>query len=504
MVANSGSNFIKSFSKEINGALTGGLLGKEINGMAMALGGEIGEPIVLDVKVVASQNNNNEPKESNVVEITITPFADLGIAASKTSVVLSSEMAAETGVTLTWSTAFNGFQAVKTYQLQYAEGETDFVNPITEGVTSFSRSFTQKELNDLALGYGIAPGTEGAIEFRVWATNELGAEIYSNEVSLAVTPYATSFAPLFGKGDGLQGWDNWPAGAVEFVSSEFKKYETVAYFTNGKAFRFFEQLDWGPTSYNYPFFTTVDPVFINASDNDSNLKVDGATGWYKVNVDLVAKTVTAQAVSEPVLYMMGDGLNGWGTWPGDAVKMTYLKPGVYEAEATFSVGAFRFFAQPDWGPASYNFPYFESVDANFENAADNDSNLKYIGTPGVQKITVDLNAKTVSLGGTPGLVLYMTGGALNGWNWDPGTPVRMTYLSTGVFEATATFTSNEIFRFFAQADWGPKSYNYEYFTTVDSEFQLNAGDGDKNLKYLGPTGERTIHVNLITKEITLD
>jgi hypothetical protein len=304
-------------------------------------------------------------------------------------------------------------------------------------------------------------------------------------------------------GAALKGWGPWPANAVEWQSSEFRKFETTAYFTNGETFRWFAQLDWGPTSYNYPYFTTVSPIFENANDGDSNLKVVGATGWYSVGVDIGGGIVTAEAVDEPALYMMGAAINGWGPWPAAAVKMTYLKPGVFEATANFSVEAFRFFAQADWGPDSYNYPYFESVDANFENANDGDSNLKYIGTPGPQKVTVNLNEKTVTIGDTPDPVLYMTGAALNGWSWDPGIPVSMTYKGPGLFEATATFTSGEAFRFFAQADWGPDSYNYPYFTTVDSDF-ANANDGDSNLQYVGATGERTVTVNLTAKTVVLD
>ena len=200
--------------------------------------------------------------------------------------------------------------------------------------------------------------------------------------------------------------------------------------------------------------------------------------------------------------MTGDGTGGWdqpGT--GASVKMTYLKPGVFEASATFIAnGAFRFFAQPDWGPTSYNYPYFTSVNSNFVNASDGDSNLRYIGTTGVQKIKVDLNEKTVTLGDP---VLFMSGDATGGWDQPgSGNSVTMTYKGPGIFEATTTFTNNGAFRFFAQPDWGPTSYNFPYFTTVDSRF-ANAGDGDSNLRFTGTTGSYTINVNLTTKVVTL-
>lgn len=501
-VAKSGTSFSKFFTKEIEGELTGGLLGKEINGMAFGFGAKAGEAISLDIVVVASQTNNNETKVSQPLTVSVVPFVDLAIASSKSAVILNKATANNEAIKLTWSTAFNSFKAVKTYQYEFAKGGTDFADPVVESVTSFSKSYTEAELNGLALSFGIVPGTEGTIDFRVKATNELGIEVTSNTSTVTVTPYATSFPPIYGMGEGLKGWGPWPSNAVEWLGVDYKKYETVAYFTNGKAFRFFEQLNWGPTSYNYPYFTNVSALFENANDGDSNFKFVGTTGWYKVNVDLLGKTVTAEAASEPVLYMTGAALNGWSWDPGKPVKMTYIRNGVYQATATFTNGeAFRFFAQADWGPTSYNYLYFESVDASFENANDGDKNLKYVGTTGSKLITVDLINKVVLIGDLPA-TLYATGAALNGWSWDPGKPVTFTTVSFGLYEAEATINNGETFRFFAQADWGPTSYNYPFFKSVDINFE-NGNDGDKNLRYVGTTGTKKMTVNLLTKTVTL-
>lgn len=421
--------------------------------------------------------------------------------------VLTMEQKDQTMETFTWTATDFGFQAGVTYRVEIDLAGNDFADAEEIASTNaLQAAINTGAINDILLGLGLTPEEAGDIDVRV--VSSIGSQsepVYSNTVTITVTPYATSFPPIWGMGAGLKGWGPWPDNAVEWQSSAFKKYETIAYFTNGQAFRWFAQQDWGPTSYNYPYFTTVDPVFENANDGDSNLKVAGATGWYKVSVDLNAKTVVAEEVDEPVLYMMGAALNGWGPWPGNAVKMTYIKPGVFEASADFKVAneAFRFFAQADWGPTSYNYPYFTTVDANFENASDGDSNLRFVGTPGILKVTVDLNEKTVTVGDIPDPVLYMMGAALNGWGPWPDNAVTMTYKGPGVFEATATFKQGETFRFFAQADWGPTSYNYPYFTTVDAEFE-NANDGDSNLKYLGTTGSRKVTVDLTAKTVTLE
>ena len=116
---------------------------------------------------------------------------------------------------------------------------------------------------------------------------------------------------------------------------------------------------------------------------------------YLYDIDLAAKTVAATPVAEPLLYMVGDGTSAGWSW-STPIKMTYIKPGVFEATTTYiASGAFRFFPQADWGPDSYNYPYFTSVDVGFINANDGDKNLKYVGPAGPYKIRVDLNAKTV-------------------------------------------------------------------------------------------------------------
>lgn len=407
--------------------------------------------------------------------------------------------------TFTWTAVDFGFPASVNYTLQVDRASNSFEAPFDLASTNeLSVTVKVSEMNEALLALGFTPQEAVAVAFRVVAS--IGSDIppvVSSSSTAELTPYATAFPPIYGMGAALKGWGPWPDNAVEFQSEEFNKFETITRFTNGEAFRFFAQLDWGPTSYNYPFFTSVSALFENANDGDSNLKFIGETGFYRVAVDLTAKTVTAEATTEPALYMMGAAINGWGPWNDKEVKMTYIKPGVFEATTNFQVEAFRFFAQADWGPTSYNYPFFESVDSKFENAADGDSNLKFVGEPGSYKITVNLNEKTVVVGDQPVPKLFMMGAALNGWGPWNDKEVEMTYVSPGVYTATATFTSGEAFRFFAQADWGPTSFNYPYFTTVASQFE-NANDGDSNLRYTGTTGSVNIRVNLTTKVLTVE
>jgi hypothetical protein len=412
-------------------------------------------------------------------------------------------------VTIEWTEPDYGFSGAVTYVLVADYAGNDFEDGV-EVVTTFNKgaSITVAAFNDAMLALGLTPEEPAEIELRVVSSLNHNAApiVFSNSITVEVTAYATTFPPIYGMGDGLKGWGPWPDNAVEWqaVEDQFNKFETVTYLTSGKAFRWFKQTNWDPIDYDYPFFTgAVDEIFENANDNDSNLKIVGASGWYRITVDLTAKTVEAESVAEPVLYMMGDALNGWGPWPGAAVKMTYIKPGVFVADASFIQGKlFRFFTQADWGPG-YNFEYFTTVDPKFVlNSPDNDKNFKYTAASGAQKITVDLNAKTVTLGTPPDPELFITGDDF-GWDWTDGKYMELTYKGANTFELTATLTNGKLFRFFPTKGWDP-SYKYGYFTTVDSDLESQGAATDDNFRYIGVTGSRKITVDMTAKTVTLD
>jgi hypothetical protein len=184
----------------------------------------------------------------------------------------------------------------------------------------------------------------------------------------------------------------------EVRSSAPNVYQTVAKFFNNETFRFFKQTDWSPTSYNFPYFTgTVSNLFENANDGDKNFKFTGTTGFYKITVNMTTKSVSMEAVAEPVLYATGAALGGWD-WTTNYIQLTWKSNGIFQATTDFAVETFRFFKQAGWGD-SYNYPWFAggTVSPLFVNANDGDSNFKFVGTPGSYTITVNLLDKTVTM-----------------------------------------------------------------------------------------------------------
>jgi hypothetical protein len=281
------------------------------------------------------------------------------------------------------------------YEIQVDVKDSSFSNAATvvTANNATTASISVGDFNKILLDKGLEPDVPVVLQFRVASSVSPNYnKAYSVPVEATVTPYATDFPPIYMVGSATGGWD-WTK-SVEVRSTAPGKYYTIAYFLNNETFRFFKQHDWDPVSYNFPFFDGgfVTDSLENAADGDQNFRVLAPTGYYAVTADIKNKVVDFDAVDEPELFMTGAAVGGWD-WTTNFVTMSFVSYGVFEAETEFINGeAFRFFAQADWGPTSYNYPYFADgeVDALFENAGDGDSNFKFTGTTGMYKVTINL------------------------------------------------------------------------------------------------------------------
>ncbi|MET3025099.1 SusE domain-containing protein [Flavobacterium sp. UW10123] len=101
-----------------------------------------------------------------------------------------------------------------------------------------------------------------------------------------------------------------------------------------------------------------------------------------------------------------------------------------------------------------------------------------------------------------------------GWTWDGDAETEFPLVvgKTDVYQVTVVLKSGEAFReflgnnFTSNGNWDA-SHNYSYYSglgyTIDDEL-VNAGDGDSNFKYTGPTGPRVLTIDNGAKKITLD
>jgi len=277
------------------------------------------------------------------------------------------------------------------------------------------------------------------------------------------------------------------------------------------------------TAYDIASGSTLEATITQGKLNE--ILLDFIEGGVAGDVDLRVKTVISSNVDPyysatktvsmtpyqtdfPPIYIIGSATGGWD--PNLAVELRSTAPNYYETIAYFSNvvdnNTFRFFKTAAWGEA-WNCPYFTGgfTTTLLENAADGDSNFRFIGTTGYYKITANLSTKVVTMEAVAEPVMFMTGSGVGSgaWGWLAGEYVSMTWKSNGVFEATTTFTNGGAFRFFAQTGWGT-SYNYPYFADGEVDSDLgNAADGDSNFGVLGATGTYKITVNMLDLIITM-
>jgi starch-binding outer membrane protein SusE/F len=307
-----------------------------------------------------------------------------------------------------WSAAEYGFSAAIEYTIEI-DLESSFDNPV-ELATVRENSYSPSvgELNNRLLAAGLTGSVENTVYLRVKAdiSDDVNS-VHSNPIEVIITPYQDSFPPIYMIGAAVGGWD--PGLAVIVPSDEPNVYTTLAKFTSGEAFRFFGQQDWGPDSWNYPYFADnggdIDELFVDAEDGDNNFQFTGTTGWYRITVNMDTYSVQLEEADEPIMYMTGLAVGGWDTpGTGESVKMNFIQEGVFEATTDFSSegdGNFRFFGQADWGPDSYNYPYFVDNDGDIDplliDAGDGDNNFEFTGDDGSYYIKVDINNYTVEM-----------------------------------------------------------------------------------------------------------
>lgn len=207
---------------------------------------------------------------------------------------------------------------------------------------------------------------------------------------------------------------------------------------------------------------------------------------------------------DPV-FALGDALlDAQWDW-GSAISFG-CESDVWSAKVNLTNGTFRFFTTEGNWDSGLNYPYFEgegyTIDANFENAADGDSNFQFTGTPGIYTLTIDDNNKVITL--EPSGSVFVLGGSTFGeWTWDNAN--EMTEISPDVYELSLEF-SPDTFRFFTtEGDWG-SGLNYPYFVaegyTIDENFE-DAIDGDNNFRFIGTPGTYTITLDFNNQTITL-
>ena len=503
----------------------------DFNSIVLNEGADAFEPFTVFLRVITGL------EISNSVSFSVSSYSEAAPVVtspdSSFSIVLLETTPNDEAISITWEDpdfGENSSVAVN-YAIQFAEAGTDFASPVTVSEQNdiqvvSPESFTHENFNEFVLDAGLTAEEVGSLDIRIRATIEMEAgnmERFSDPVTIAVTPYSVELAPILfvvgaGAVDAGWSWDN----PVE-LALQGTKYSGNINLIND-AFRFFTvNSDWG-SGRNYPFYEgagyTIDANLANALDGDSNFQFTGTPGEYFIEIDTVAKTIT---LGPPVvgpncnndqLWLVGAGIVDAG-WSWDTpVALPCTGNGTYSGNVALTNDAFRFFSvNNDWGTGT-NYPTYEgqgyTIDPNFNNAMDGDSNFFFNGTPGTYFLTVDDINKTITL--APEQLqcdfdqLWMVGAGVvdAGWSWD--TPVALPCTGAGIYSGQVAL-ANDAFRFFTiNSDWAT-GINYPTYEglgyTIDSDL-TNAMDGDSNFFFNGTPGTYTVTVDTGNLTITVE
>jgi hypothetical protein len=447
IVGAAGKDFAGFSTKDFSGVLQGALLGKEINAMALKFGGVIGQPIALDVKVVASQANNNEPKTSNVSQITVTPYGDLTLTPSSTSVVTSVATSSQVGLSLTWSTAFSGYTGVKTYQMQYAKGGTSFANPTVVEITKFTKSFTQFELNKMALALGVAAGVAGPVDFRIKATNEQGTILYSNTSTISVKTYI-AYNSIGIIGDASPG--GWDVDTDMYRPDATKptEWSAILYLIGGKSAKFRADDKWDDNWGNTGFPSG------NGTSNGPNIPVSNS-GYYKVTLNVATGAYSFTPVTTTV-YTNISLIGAQSNWGPDIADLTKdpNNDQVWTGTVNLTAGELKFRANHDWatnwgissGTTASSLSGYGSLNGGNMVITDAGNYFVYINVATGEYFfgKADRNVPYADVG--------IIGNATPG-GWDSDTNLVKNPSNPYKWSGTLTLTAGEA-KFRANNDWG--------------------------------------------------
>jgi hypothetical protein len=487
-----GKNFANEKTRIITGILNTAVTGRELNSFLLSLGFKLGVAQTMDVRLISSYGNNNERYMSNVVKVTVTPFADpANLVTEKTSVTLALANAAQLSNTFSWSTAFTGYADAVTYTLQYDSAGKNFANvkDIAVGAAILTKGLTQGEMNNTALTSGVAGGSTGKIDYRIKAVTALGAVAYSNTVSVTIQSYLPvrrMYLPgsyQFATGNGND-WD--PPTAPELIrdlrTPVFNNmYYIYIYLPAGAQFKATVGRSW---DVNYG------GTGGNLAQNGANFSVTNA-GYYRISVDINTMKYDIRAGR---MGFVGDATGaGWnppGVFPNYA--MGAAGTNLFVGITNFVNNGWKLIDNDAWNNGSNAVDETRSYGSNGGDGSTmevNGSNFPNITNGPVRNRVIwdgrDVNNIKYFI--SPATEMRLVGDGINqvGVNdWDPPTSPQMTYSGNGIWTITIALKANKDIKFLAGNAWG--AFDYE-----DNSGQSQATGTDKRIKWDGGNNFKT-------------
>ncbi|GAA4743737.1 SusE domain-containing protein [Flavisolibacter ginsenosidimutans] len=517
-IDSSGRNFANPVRRTVVGKLTDSITGRDLNTILLNNGFKVGTAYNLDMHVISSYGNNNEPYISNTVKVAVTPYADPSTLATQfTSVTGTAATSTNPSNTFSWSQAFTGYMGNITYTLQYDSAGKNFVAPqeIAAGTATSSKTLTQDDMNTTALSSGVAIGNTGKVEYRIKATTAGGAVAYSNVVNVTVATFSPVPANLYIVGDATPGgWNNpVPVPSQQFTKVDAYTFSITIGLTAGKSYLFLPvNGDW-----NHKYGGAADGTAAGGSTllkdgavPGSNIPAPAASGVYKITVNFQTNKYTVTQIAVPSnLYIVGDATaGGWNNpVPTPSQQFTQIDNVSFGIVVNLTAGKSYLFlpVNGDW-----NHKYGGSTDGTSANGgallADGavpGSNTPAPATSGLYKIVVNFatNSYTVTPYSGPTALFIVGDATAGGWNNPVPVPSQQfTKTKEGEFQISIPLTAGKSYLFLpVNGDWNHKYGGATDGTSAGGDVLLADGAvPGSNTPAPAVSGPHTITVSFIT------
>jgi hypothetical protein len=224
--------------------------------------------------------------------------------------------------------------------------------------------------------------------------------------------------------------------------------------------------------------------------------------------NITSLKITPYKLSYPDFYLVGEA--SYVGWNAGASQILYKSDNFSTIYTYLENGKnFRFLGQQGWDGTNYsinsdgikdNYKYFKQASSNIAKADGDDENMKFSGTTGIYKVTIDATSEIKSITAVASPIseydfaeVYLVGN-IAGNGWDATNAISLTKVSNGVYEFVSTLASNTEFKIigqksFGSLDWGNISGD------GNSGFIGPKGDNG-NIKFVGDGSSYKITVNL--------
>jgi len=227
---------------------------------------------------------------------------------------------------------------VLNYIIQIGHAGVDFQSALVERSTkSTSLLYTVAELNAALLDLRYEPGISAGIDVRLVASLAPNRPIYSNTITLQVTPYedVIIYPSLYLAGS-FNDWSHSDAHRVGSVEND-GKYEGYVNFPNANTeFKFSSQSNWDGINYGDGGGGMLD------TDGSAGNLVVAEAGYYLLKADSEALSWSAVKTDWGVI---GDAT---GSWDSSTPMIYNAETGLWTVTINLSAGEWKFRANDEW------------------------------------------------------------------------------------------------------------------------------------------------------------